>query len=327
MIEDTSRARLRTPQELCGELTAALGTDPDRYADLFAPDGRLEMPFRRPGIPEAWQGREQIRAAATAGWAAVPLRFDDVRNLRVHETADPEVVVAEHDLVGAGTADGRPFSFPFVWILRVRNGQIAVLREYLNVIDVALATDRVPELAASVETAGSAEATEATAGDRPGTEPPAAAVAPPPTKPNVPAAVFDRYQQAVLDLSPDGIADLFASDCVFEYGFTVPGLPPRLDGREAVRTTLRRLLGGFRFEEYRNVQVHQCLDPELVVVEHDIAGAIVATGRPHVMSYVYVMRARDGQIVHLRDYADLLKAAETAGGLVSFLDRLSRFRP
>jgi ketosteroid isomerase-like protein len=127
----------------------------------------------------------------------------------------------------------------------------------------------------------------------------------------------------VLDQSPDGIADLFAPDGVFEYGFTVPGMPRRTEGQEEVRRGLRQMLGRFRFEEYRNVRIHQAADPEVVVVEHDIAGTIVATGRPHVMSYVYVLRVRDGRIVHLRDYANLLAAAEVSGGLAAFLDRFT----
>jgi ketosteroid isomerase-like protein len=114
------------------------------------------------------------------------------------------------------------------------------------------------------------------------------------------------------------------TDAVFEYGFTVPGMPRRLEGQDTVRANLRRLLGSFRFTEYRNVRIHQGLDPELVVIEHDIAGIITATGRPHEMTYIYVLRARDGQVVHLRDYVDLLKAAGTVGGLAPFLDRFNR---
>jgi ketosteroid isomerase-like protein len=306
------------PSELYTALVGALETkDADGYANLFAPEGRLELPFRRPGIPAAWPSREEIRHAAKTGWAAVPLRLDDVRNLRLHETTDPEVIVGEHDLVGVGTDNDRPFTFPFVWVLQARDGQVAVLREYLNVISVALATDRLGDLAASLEAAtgdGASSSRLACA---------ASPVVEPPTGEGEPGAVFARFQRAVLDISPDGIADLFAPEGILEYGFTVPGMPQRLEGREAVRASLRRLLGRFRFEEYRNVRIHQAVDPEVIVVEHDIAGTVVATGRPHVMSYIYVLRARDGQVVHLRDYPNLLAAAETSGGLASLLDRFS----
>jgi ketosteroid isomerase-like protein len=314
------------PRELYGELVQAVERgDADRYADLFAPDGVLEMPFRRPGIPAAHRGRETIRAAAQTAWPALPLRFEAVRAVRVHDTADPSLVIAEHDLVGVGTGNGRPFTFPFLVLLWARDGRITVFREYLNVVAVALATDRVPALVASLDDP------EAVAEMAPPVVPAAPAAPSPEVEPGAgagagaagPRDVFARYQRAVLDQSPDGIADLFAPDGVFEYGFTVPGMPRRTEGQEEVRRGLRQMLGRFRFEEYLNVRIHRAADPEVIVVEHDIAGTIVATGRPHVMSYVYVLRVRDGHIVHLRDYANLLAAAEVSGGLAAFLGRFT----
>jgi ketosteroid isomerase-like protein len=124
----------------------------------------------------------------------------------------------------------------------------------------------------------------------------------------------------VLDGSADRVADLIAPDGLLEFGFTVPGMPQRQEGREAVRSWLRPRLGqALRFEEYRNVRIHECLDPELLVIEHDITATSIATGHPHVMSYVYVLRARNGQIVHLRDYANVLVAAQALGGLDALL--------
>jgi len=49
----------------------------------------------------------------------------------VHETGDPEVIVAEfayHGRVG-GSA---PFKVPAVFVLRVRNGQIVDSRDYIG---------------------------------------------------------------------------------------------------------------------------------------------------------------------------------------------------
>jgi uncharacterized protein (TIGR02246 family) len=301
-------------RELYTHFTGALAAlDADRYADLFAPDGVLALPFRRPGIPAQWRGRDEIRAAAKRGWAAAPLRLHEVRTAGVHDTIDPDVLVAEHDLVGVGTANGRPFTLPSLVVLEARDGRIETLREYLDVVAVARATDRLPELVASLEDPGSV-----TAEPGPAPSPPAG-----PTATSGPAEVFARYRQAVVANSPDAIADLFAPDGAFEYPFTVPGMPQRVEGREQVRANLQRMLGAFRFEVYRNVRLHQAEDPEVVVIEHDIAGTIVSTGQAHALSYVYVLRARDGEIVHLRDYVDLLGVAEIAGGLPALLARFA----
>ena len=300
-------ASTRELYTLFAEALAAM--DADRYADLFVPDGTLELPFRRPGIPAQWRGREEIRAAAKQGWAAAPLRLHEVRTTAVHDTTDPDVLVAEHDLIGESTTSGLPFALRSLVVLAARAGRIEVLREYLDVVAVARATDRLPELSAGL--------------DRPVAVTAAPPPRPTPTAGSGPAEVFARYRQAVLANSPDAIADLFAPDGVFEYPFTVPGMPERVEGREQIRANLHRMLGAFRFEEYRNVRLHQATDREVIIIEHDIAGTIVSTSRAHALSYVYVLRARDGQIVHLRDYVDLLTVAELAGGLPALLARFA----
>ncbi|MGW5361820.1 nuclear transport factor 2 family protein [Actinopolymorpha pittospori] len=131
-----------------------------------------------------------------------------------------------------------------------------------------------------------------------------------------PRAVFARYQQAVLANSADQMAEVFAPDGVTEFPFRLPGVPPRVEGREGIRAWLAPAVGtAFRFEEYRDVVVHDTTDPEVIVVEHSIAGTTVANGQPAQISYVYVLRARDGEIVHLRDYANLIEGMRAAEGM------------
>lgn len=133
--------------------------------------------------------------------------------------------------------------------------------------------------------------------------------------PPTPREVYDRYQRAVLANAPDEIADLFAADGVLEFPFTLPGMPARVEGREEVRSWLRGRIGrSLRFEEFRRVTVHDTTDPEVIVAEHVIAGTLVATGVAHEISYLYVLRVRHGEIVRLRDYADLVAVGGAAAG-------------
>ncbi len=58
---------------------------------------------------------------------------DDVTALRpegvqIHETADPEVVVAEFHYAGEGPQGG--FTLPNVFVMRIRAGQIIESRDY-----------------------------------------------------------------------------------------------------------------------------------------------------------------------------------------------------
>ena len=99
----------------------------DDLAPLYAEDAQVSMPFRMPE-PVVLRGREEI-AKHFAGSAAVPLRFD-ARNVVVHQTTDPEVIVAEFDYEGRVTTTGHTFRFSNVQFVRVRDGLIAETRDY-----------------------------------------------------------------------------------------------------------------------------------------------------------------------------------------------------
>lgn len=50
----------------------------------------------------------------------------------LHETRDPEVVIAEYDYDGRVTTTGRSFQVPNIQVSRVRDGQIVASRDYHN---------------------------------------------------------------------------------------------------------------------------------------------------------------------------------------------------
>ncbi len=98
-----------------------------------------------------------------------------------------------------------------------------------------------------------------------------------------PREVVERIHRLVLDGDVEGQADLFAPDGVLEWPFAPAGVPTRLEGRQAIREVLAPI--GRRLREaavtrptgMRSV-VHQTLDPEVVVVEVELEGEVVATG-------------------------------------------------
>lgn len=280
------------PHQLYEQICQAqVARDADAFADVFAPDGLLEFPFTRPGVPAFRTGREDIRAAAKQGWARTPISFDRVHDVVVHEMPDPDFLIAEHVLDVTSQATGTTYGNPFLVLLRARDGQVTTYREYLNVTAVAEATGRLPALLDSVSDWQPGEPRSALA----------------PTANGEGAEAYARYRQAVLANSPDAMADLFAPDSVLEFPFRIPGTPTaRQEGQAAVRDWLRSRIGSgrIRFEEFRNVNLYEASDPEILVAEHDIAVTMLATSRQHQVSYVYVLRIRDGRIVHMRDYAD-----------------------
>jgi ketosteroid isomerase-like protein len=128
-----------------------LDLDADALADLYASDAIHEFPFTAPGRLRRYEGREEVRAGYRAAWGASPIRLDEITNVVVHETTDPEVIVAEQEAVGTVTTTGRPFTLAFLLVMRVRDGRIAHVRDYADALGVAQALDRLPGLVESLQ--------------------------------------------------------------------------------------------------------------------------------------------------------------------------------
>lgn len=74
-------------------------------------------------------------------------------NIRIHETRDPEVIVAEFDYAGTVLATGEPFTVPCVFVMRVRDGLIVESRDYIDHLAMARARGQLDELIAALEPA------------------------------------------------------------------------------------------------------------------------------------------------------------------------------
>ncbi len=122
-----------TPRQLFTLMQRQWLGDTQTFTELLAEDAIIEMPFARPGRPSRIEGREKFHAFAQPQQAAFPVRFDAVTDIVIHDTADPEVIVAEYTLVGTLTTTGHSAEAPFIAVLRARDGQIVNWREYQNI--------------------------------------------------------------------------------------------------------------------------------------------------------------------------------------------------
>jgi ketosteroid isomerase-like protein len=112
-------------------LRAGRELDFDTFAGLMAPDGYIEWPYRPVGVPARLQGRAEIRRFLTEA-AEGFIRFDEFRNVVMHETTDPEVVIVEYEAHGAVVMTGAPFRQTVIAVFRVRDGQVLSYRDYIN---------------------------------------------------------------------------------------------------------------------------------------------------------------------------------------------------
>ncbi|GLX93908.1 nuclear transport factor 2 family protein [Herbidospora sp. NBRC 101105] len=143
MTHDTPEADM-TPREIFDHMRAQwLANRPTYDGDLLAEDVVIETPFAAPGHPTRTEGKRRVLEFTQAGRAAFPVRFDDCREVVVHETADPEVIVVEYELVGTHTTTGVTASAPFIGVLRTRDGKLAHWREYQHTLAIAQAVGQM----------------------------------------------------------------------------------------------------------------------------------------------------------------------------------------
>jgi ketosteroid isomerase-like protein len=136
-----------------------------------------------------------------------------------------------------------------------------------------------------------------------------------------PREVFETRERYVSEGRWDAIADLYAQDTVVETPFALP-TPHRTEGREAVRAHFARSASGAIEMQTHNVRVHETTDPEVIVVECDYRGRIVATGRTFEVPSVQILQIRDGLIVAARDFTNHAVMAAAAGQLAAVLGAL-----
>lgn len=121
------------PRQVVERLLAAVtGRRPADAAALYADDAVVTHPFAPPGGSHGAPlvGRAALAEHFAAG-AAVP-REMHAHDVLIHQTVDPEVVVAEFTYRGRATETGRAFAVPCVFVVRVRDGLIVESRDYAH---------------------------------------------------------------------------------------------------------------------------------------------------------------------------------------------------
>jgi ketosteroid isomerase-like protein len=131
-------------------LRAATSANPGDMADCYAEHVVVEMPFAPAGLipARAETTREEMRARFQAGRAV--RTYERLEDVRIHETADPEVIVIEYTLHGRMVEADRPFALTFVMVMTIRDGLIAHTRDYTDPIEGAKALGMLPALLSSL---------------------------------------------------------------------------------------------------------------------------------------------------------------------------------
>jgi hypothetical protein len=126
---------------------------------------------------------------------------------------------------------------------------------------------------------------------------------------------FDHFRENLLT---EARFDRWAADVVVEQPFAAGG-PSRVEGRDAFLTATRasRETLPVRIEEMRNVVVHESPDPDKIIVEYELAGVVLTSGKPASALFIVVMEVRDGLTTLWREYQNTLAMAQELGRVLT----------
>ena len=145
----------RTPREVFLALVHGVADGRvDELPDLYAEQTDVVHPFDPLRAP-ALRSREEIREHFGLGDPSRPADAGQrqrrrVGHVTVHETTDPEVIVAEFEYQGTVPGTGEAYALPAIFVMRVRDGEIVSSRDYFDPIASARVRGQLGELFAAV---------------------------------------------------------------------------------------------------------------------------------------------------------------------------------
>lgn len=124
------------PRELVEHaLDLLLAKDMTAFADLWAVDGVMEFPFAAPDYLSRLDGRAAVQEYLRG--------YPDILDIRefpettLHQTQDPEVVIAEFEASGIVVATGEPYRMRYIAVITIRDGEIQRYRDYWSPLAAA----------------------------------------------------------------------------------------------------------------------------------------------------------------------------------------------
>jgi uncharacterized protein len=107
--------------------------------------------------------------------------------------------------------------------------------------------------------------------------------------------------------------DLLADDVVFDYVISVPGYPRHVEGRQNIIDLYSTYDDFMDVDSADNLRVYRDSEASVVVLEYEVHGRSVQTGRSYDNRLASVVTVKDGRVTYWRDYLDPVAVFEAAG--------------
>jgi ketosteroid isomerase-like protein len=123
--------------------------------------------------------------------------------------------------------------------------------------------------------------------------------------------IIERGLQGLVE--PGHFFDLMAEDVITEYVITVPGYPPRIEGRQALAELYRPYGTAMKLDLCFDLATYYDPRKSVAVLEYACEGHTVDSNRPYANRFISVITIRNREIVHWRDYLDPLAVFNALG--------------
>ncbi len=108
--------------------------------------------------------------------------------------------------------------------------------------------------------------------------------------------------------------DAVADDIVYEVLYDFPGWPRVIRGRDALMARFRGYGDVIRLHGADRLVSHVTDDGRVLVIEYEVHGTVLATGRAYDNRFCSVITITDRRVSHWRDYMDSLAAWKVLAG-------------
>jgi ketosteroid isomerase-like protein len=106
----------------------------------------------------------------------------------------------------------------------------------------------------------------------------------------------------------DHYFDTLADDATFEFLYEFPGWPRTIRGRANLMAAYAGYGNSIRLRSADKLAVHHAGNGNVVILEYEVHGTVLATDGPYDNRFVSIITVADRKIGHWRDYMDSLAA-------------------
>jgi ketosteroid isomerase-like protein len=120
---------------------------------------------------------------------------------------------------------------------------------------------------------------------------------------------FNLVRRALGDrVDGEHFFDILADDVIYEVLYDIAGWPRIVRGRVDLMAQFKGYAGNIKLQSADKLVAHQAEGGDVVVIEYEVHGTILATGVKYDNRFCSIIRIEQRKITHWRDYMDSLAA-------------------